>query len=64
MDSEWDPQKAHLNHKKHGVRFSDAVTALEDERALTTRDLSAEPEERWVTLGLDALGRLLVIVYT
>jgi uncharacterized DUF497 family protein len=27
-------------------------------------DLSAEAEERWVTLGLDALGRLLVVAYT
>lgn len=62
--SEWDPHKARLNHEKHGVRFSDAVIALEDERALTIRDLSAEGEERWVTLGLDALGRLLVVVYT
>jgi uncharacterized protein len=61
--TEWDPHKAHLNHKKHGVRFSDAVTALEDERALTVRDSSDDDEDRWVTLGLDALGRLLVVVY-
>jgi hypothetical protein len=64
VDAEWDPHKAHLNHKKHGVRFPDAVAALEDERALTIRDLSAETEERWITMGLDALGRLLVVVYT
>ena len=64
MDAEWDPHKAHANHEKHGVRFSDAVTALEDERALTIRDLSAEGEDRWVTLGLDVLGRLLIVVYT
>lgn len=64
MDVEWDPHKAHLNHEKHGVRFSDAVTALEDERALTIRDSAVGSEDRWVTLGLDGLGRLLVVVYT
>lgn len=63
VDTEWDPLKAHQNHKKHGVRFADAVAALEDERALTLPDSSAAHEERWVTLGLDTLGRLLVVVY-
>jgi uncharacterized protein len=61
--TEWDVDKARLNHKKHGIRFADAVTALEDERALTVRDFSAEGEDRWVTLGLDSLGRVLVVVY-
>jgi uncharacterized DUF497 family protein len=40
------------------------VTALEDNSGLTIRDLSSEDEERWVTVGLDLLGRLLVVVYT
>ena len=64
MESEWDPAKARANFTKHGVRFADAVTALEDDSALTIRDLSPEDEERWVTMGLDAFGRLLVVVYT
>ncbi len=64
MESEWDPAKARANFTKHGVRFADAVTALEDDLALTMRDLSSEDEERWVTMGLDASGRLLVVVYT
>ena len=64
MESEWDPAKAWANFTKHGVRFADAVTALEDDSALTIRDLSSEDEERWVTMGLDASGRLLVVVYT
>jgi uncharacterized DUF497 family protein len=37
------------------------VAVLEDERALTTRDSFSQKEERWVTLGLDALGRVRVI---
>ncbi len=60
MESEWDPAKARANC----VRFADAVTALEDDLALTIRDLSLEGEERWVTMGLDASGRLLIVVYT
>ncbi len=64
MESEWDPAKARANFTKRGVRFVDAVTALEDDSALTIRDLSSEGEERWVTMGLDASGRLLVVVYT
>ncbi|MBI3281267.1 MAG: BrnT family toxin [Acidobacteria bacterium] len=64
MIVEWDPEKARLNDRKHGVSFADAVIVLEDDRALTERDLSTGVEERWVTMGLDALGRVLVVVYT
>lgn len=64
MDCEWDPAKARANFQKHGVHFADAVTALEDEVALTIPEPYSEEEERWVTLGKDALGRLLVVVYT
>jgi uncharacterized DUF497 family protein len=64
MDVEWDPNKARLNVRKHGVHFSDALSALEDESALTMTEESAGGEERWITLGADALGRVLVVVYT
>lgn len=64
MDVEWDPNKARLNVRKHGVHFSDALSALEDESALTMTEESAGGEERWITLGTDALGRVLVVVYT
>src|SRR5581483_119316 len=61
---EWDPAKARRNLRKHGVDFADAVTVLEDEAALTIRDPFSEQEQRWITLGMDALGSLLVVVYT
>ena len=64
MLTEWDPGKARLNARKHGISFADAVASLEDEGALTMRDPFSDEEERWVTLGLDALGRVLVVVYT
>jgi hypothetical protein len=57
---EWDPGKARLNLTKHRVSFADAVIALEDNGALTVPDPSSE-EERWVTMGLDGVGRLLVV---
>jgi uncharacterized protein len=63
MVVEWDPGKAAENLRKHGVDFADAVTVLNDESALTIND-DEEGEDRFVTLGTDALGRLLVVVYT
>jgi uncharacterized DUF497 family protein len=59
---EWDPSKAASNLRKHGVEFADAVSVLEDDRAVTIADDSAE-EERFATIGLDALGRILVVIY-
>jgi uncharacterized protein len=61
---EWDPGKAASNFAKHGVHFVDAVDVFEDYLALTMRDANLGNEERWVTLGMDALGRLLVVIYT
>ena len=63
MDYEWDPRKAATNLQKHGVSFADAVSVFSDEFALTAADDFAE-EERFVTLGTDAFGRLLVVIYT
>ena len=51
------------NLAKHGIDFADAATVLHDELTLTVHD-ETEEESRFVTLGLDALGRLLVVVYT
>lgn len=64
MDFEWDQQKAAANVAKHGVDFADAVAVLEDEMALTIEDDTARDERRYVSMGLDALGRVLVVVYT
>jgi uncharacterized protein len=63
MSYQWDPQKARLNFAKHGIDFADAVSALEDDRAITVEDQRYE-EERFITIGIDAIGRILVVVYT
>jgi len=63
MAYEWDPAKERGNYSKHGVHFADAVGALEDERALTEPD-DTTSEARLRTLGMDFLGRIVVVVYT
>jgi len=60
---EWDPDKAKENLRKHGIDFADAATVLDDDLGLTIPDDSST-EERYVTIGTDALGRVLVLVYT
>lgn len=64
VEYEWDEEKAVANLRKHCVDFADAALVLEDELASTMRDLYSEREERFVTLGRDPGGRLLVVVYT
>jgi uncharacterized DUF497 family protein len=63
MNYQWDKAKATTNRRKHGVRFADAVTIFDDESAITIEDDDLE-EERFVTIGLDNLRRILVVVYT
>jgi uncharacterized DUF497 family protein len=63
VEAEWDAEKARLNLRKHGVDFADAATALHDDIAITILDDDPD-EQRFVTVGADALGRVLVIVYT
>jgi uncharacterized DUF497 family protein len=60
---QWDADKARSNLRRHRVDFADAVIVFDDPRALT-RDDPHPREERFVTLGLDALGRLLVVCST
>lgn len=58
----WDPKKASVNLAKHKVEFSHAATVLDDPLAVTIKDKDHE-EQRFVTLGADAMGRALVVVY-
>jgi len=62
MKYEWDELKAINNVKKHGVDFADAVIALEDEQALTIEDFNHD-EQRFKTLGIGALLKLLMVVH-
>ena len=64
VDIEFDPAKAQSNLRKHRVGFAHAEQALRDPFAITVADPDSEGEQRFVTLGADALGRLLVVVHT
>ena len=62
---EWDPKKARLNVKTHGISFDEASTSFRDPLSQTMDDhLHSEDEERLVLIGRSMQGRLLVIVHT
>ena len=58
----WDINKAGTNIRKHGIEFSHAATVLDDPMAVTIED-KRHDEQRFVTVGADLLGRVLVVVY-
>jgi uncharacterized DUF497 family protein len=65
MEFEWDPGKAAANVKKHRVAFSEAITAFGDPFEITISDPDhSVGEVRFLSLGLSAAGRLLVVAYT
>ncbi|MDR2154217.1 MAG: BrnT family toxin, partial [Burkholderiaceae bacterium] len=63
MNLTFDPVKNRINVDKHGVDLADVEGVFYDGMALTREDRDHD-EMRFVTLGLDGFGRLLVVVYT
>jgi uncharacterized protein len=64
MFIEFDPAKARSNLRKHGVSFAHAEQALRDLMAVTIEDPDFIQEQRFITLGIDAIGRVIVVVHT
>jgi hypothetical protein len=64
MPIDFDPEKGAANEAKHGVTFAEAEAVLFDPMGLTWEDDAAEGEARFVTVGLGALARVLVVVWT
>jgi hypothetical protein len=64
MDFDWDPAKARSNFTKHGISFSDVEPAFYDQYAISMPDPGASSEERFILVGMDAIGRVVVVVYT
>ena len=61
----WDPQKALTNLQKHNITFVRAVSVFKDPLAISNFDNEhSEFEDRWITLGIDMVGVLLVIIHT
>ena len=64
MTSDFDPKKDAANLKKHGVSLSEGDGVLNDPLAITVEDDSAEGEQRFVTIGMNVFGSLMIVVYT
>jgi uncharacterized protein len=64
VNIEFDPAKAEANLRKHKISFAHAEQALHDSFAFTIEDPDSDREQRLITLGMDALGRILVVVHT
>ncbi|OIP69549.1 MAG: hypothetical protein AUK48_14540 [Oscillatoriales cyanobacterium CG2_30_44_21] len=63
MKYQWDKNKAASNLQKHGIEFADAVAVFSDDLAITIPDNRFD-EDRFVSIGVDAFGRVLVVVFT
>jgi len=65
MEFEWDPRKDAANRRKHGVGFREAATVFGDPLATTFPDMDHSlSEQRFLTIGASASGRLLGVAHT
>lgn len=65
MEFEWDPSKAEINLRKHGVSFTEAGTVFGDDLAITVPDPDhSDSEDRNITVGWSSSHRLLIVSHT
>jgi len=65
MEFLWDARKDRTNQRKHGVGFREAATVFEDFLSTTFPDPDHSlSEERFLTVGESAIGRILVVAHT
>jgi hypothetical protein len=63
MDFTFDLTKNRSNISKHGIDLADVESVFYDLNAITIEDRDHK-EQRFVTMGMDGFGRLLVVCYT
>jgi uncharacterized protein len=63
MSYQWDNYKAAINLEKHDIDFADAISVFADDLSVTVCDERFD-EKRFITIGVDAFGRILVVIYT
>ena len=64
LQFDWDPDKAKVNQRKHGVSFAEAATAFGDPLSATIPDPDhSAGEARFVLVGLSYRGRLVVVAH-
>jgi uncharacterized protein len=62
---EWDPARAKMNLRKHGVTFREAAAVLRDPLGITIFDPDhSDEEDRFIIFGFSAAGRLLMVAHT
>jgi uncharacterized DUF497 family protein len=62
---EWNKRKEASNIRKHGVSFHKASTVFLDTLSMTFYDPDhSDSEDRFITLGVTATGRLLIVSHT
>lgn len=62
---EWDPIKAKESLKKHRMSFDRAAEVFLDPLAVSIFDEEhSEDEERWVSIGKDRRGSVLILIHT
>jgi len=62
---EWDPKKAKETIRSHKLTFQRASTIFRDPNMITIfDDEHSGAEERWITIGIDERGILLIVSHT
>ncbi|MGQ2979195.1 MAG: BrnT family toxin [Polaromonas sp.] len=61
MEIEYDPQKADEVWQKHRVHLSDCEMIFYDDHAICVEDGHHEGERRWVRIGMNAQGQLVLV---
>ncbi|EDX84129.1 conserved hypothetical protein [Synechococcus sp. PCC 7335] len=65
MEFEWNPEKAVINQRKHGVSFQSATTVFNDALSMTFPDPDHSiGESRYIIIGMSELNQLLVVSHT
>jgi hypothetical protein len=62
MGAKFDPYKDAANIAEHGLSLVEGEGVLNDPLGLTVEDDSSAGESRWITVGLNAGGEMLVVV--
>jgi len=61
MEFEWDPAKAAMNRRKHGVSFEEAETVFAIAPRIAFDDFHSVAEDRFIALGPSNRSRVLYV---
>jgi uncharacterized DUF497 family protein len=65
LEFSWDPAKARINRRKHGVSFEEAQTVFYDDNARLIYDPDhSKEEDRFILLGMSTTLRLLIVCHS